>query len=139
MFLITCLHQMDVLCLRERDLLNRFAVEVSQYQKQGESKEYSFVLVRVYLCSLKLPSCLCLSHIVSFWFPGQSYQLAEDLGRAFSDRAILQTFLEAEATVPAGSLKVIFFFLIFPRRYFSGLDLQGSQFLVFPQVKDTDT
>ena len=44
-----------------------------------------------------------LSHY-SFWF--QSYQLAEDLGRAFSDRTILQTFINVEATVPAGSLKV---------------------------------
>lgn len=70
--------QMDAFCLRERDLLNRFAVEVSKYQKQGRSKEHAFIL---------------------------SYQLAEDLGRAFSDRAILQTFLDAEATVPAGSLK----------------------------------
>lgn len=70
--------QMDTFCLRERDLLNRFAVEVSNCQKQGQSKEHAFVL---------------------------SYQLAEDLGKAFSDRAILQTFLDAEATVPAGSLK----------------------------------
>ncbi|KAE8076002.1 hypothetical protein FH972_014679 [Carpinus fangiana] len=70
--------QNDALCLRERDLLNRFAAEISQYQAQGESKEYAFIL---------------------------SYQLAEDLGRAFTERAILQTFIEAEATVPAGSLK----------------------------------
>lgn len=45
-------------------------------------------------------------------FQKQSYQLAEDLGRAFSDRAILQTFLDAEATVPTGSLKVIVLFLV---------------------------
>lgn len=45
-------------------------------------------------------------------FQKQSYQLAEDLGRAFSDRAILQTFLDAEATVPSGSLKVILLFLV---------------------------
>ncbi|XP_050379349.1 acyl-coenzyme A oxidase 3, peroxisomal-like [Argentina anserina] len=70
--------QMDAFCLRERDLLNRFAMEVSQRQKQGESKENSILL---------------------------SYQLAEDLGRAFSDRTILQTFIDVEATVPAGSLK----------------------------------
>ena len=36
----------------------------------------------------------------------QSYQLVEDLGRAFLDRAILQTFLDAEATVSSGPLKV---------------------------------
>jgi acyl-CoA oxidase len=41
-----------------------------------------------------------------FTYPYQSYQLAEDLGRAFSDRAILQTFIDAEANVSAGSLKV---------------------------------
>ncbi|KAM1114222.1 hypothetical protein TB1_046142 [Malus domestica] len=53
-------------------------MEVSQHQKQGESKEYSVI---------------------------RSYQLAEDLGRAFSDRAMLQTFIDAEAALPAGSLK----------------------------------
>lgn len=70
--------QTDAFCLRERDLLNRFAAEVSQFQAQGESKEYAFIL---------------------------SYQLAEDLGRAFAEKEILQTFIQAEATVPAGSLK----------------------------------
>nr|KJB50145.1 hypothetical protein B456_008G155500 [Gossypium raimondii] len=70
--------QMDVLCLRERDLLNRFVAEVSQCQAKGESKEHAFIM---------------------------SYQLAEDLGKAFSDRAILQTFVEAEATLAACSLK----------------------------------
>ncbi|KAF2295041.1 hypothetical protein GH714_031199 [Hevea brasiliensis] len=61
-----------------RDLLNRFAAEISQHQVKGESKEYAFIL---------------------------GYQLAEDLGRAFSDRAILQTYMEAEATVSVGPLK----------------------------------
>ncbi|KAB5512712.1 hypothetical protein DKX38_029740 [Salix brachista] len=70
--------QMNAFCLRERDLLNRFAAEVSLYQSKGKSKEHAFML---------------------------SYQLAEDLGRAFSDRAILQTFIDAEANVTAGSLK----------------------------------
>lgn len=70
--------QMNAHCLRERDLLNRFAAEVSLYQSKGESKERAFIL---------------------------SYQLAEDLGRAFSDRAILRTFIDAEANVSAGSLK----------------------------------
>ena len=37
----------------------------------------------------------------------QSYQLAEDLGRAFSDRAIFQTFVDAETTVTDATLKVI--------------------------------
>ncbi|XVF02074.1 hypothetical protein REPUB_Repub04eG0144800 [Reevesia pubescens] len=70
--------QMDVLCLRERDLLNRFVADVSKFQAKGESKEYAFIM---------------------------SYELAEDLARAFSDRAIFQTFVKAEATVAAGSLK----------------------------------
>ncbi|XP_041005350.1 acyl-coenzyme A oxidase 3, peroxisomal-like [Juglans microcarpa x Juglans regia] len=72
--------QVNAFCLREQDLLHRFATEVSKYQAQGQSKEYAFLL---------------------------SYQLAEDLGRAFSERIILQTFIEAEATVPAGPLKDI--------------------------------
>ncbi|XP_049370545.1 acyl-coenzyme A oxidase 3, peroxisomal-like [Solanum verrucosum] len=68
----------DIFCLRERDLLERFAAEVSQCQAQGKSKEYAFTL---------------------------NYQLAEDLGRAFSDRAVLHTFLDAEASVTSGPLK----------------------------------
>ncbi|CAK9172865.1 unnamed protein product [Ilex paraguariensis] len=72
--------QTNIFCLRERDLLNRFAAEVSQHQGQGESKEHALIV---------------------------SYQLAEDLGRAFSDRAILQTILEAETTLSAGPLKNI--------------------------------
>ncbi|KAH0722059.1 hypothetical protein KY289_005103 [Solanum tuberosum] len=70
--------QNDIFCLRERDLLERFAAEVSQCQAQGKSKEYAFTL---------------------------NYQLAEDLGRAFSDRAVLHTFLDAEAFVTSGPLK----------------------------------
>ncbi|KAK6134299.1 hypothetical protein DH2020_031922 [Rehmannia glutinosa] len=72
------MQQNDIFCLRERDLLNRFAAEVSKYQAQGESKESAFVA---------------------------SYQLAEDLGRAFSDRAILQTFLEAGNNATDAPLK----------------------------------
>ncbi|KAG5579158.1 hypothetical protein H5410_049785 [Solanum commersonii] len=70
--------QNDIFCPRERDLLERFAAEVSQCQAQGKSKEYAFTL---------------------------NYQLAEDLGRAFSDRAVLHTFLNAEASVTSGPLK----------------------------------
>ncbi|XP_077249320.1 putative acyl-coenzyme A oxidase, partial [Tasmannia lanceolata] len=70
--------QTDIVCLRERDLLKRFATEVSRYQAQGESREYAFIL---------------------------SYQLAEDLARAFTDRVMFQAFLEAETAMPAGSLK----------------------------------
>ncbi|CAA2954151.1 acyl-coenzyme A oxidase 3, peroxisomal-like [Olea europaea var. sylvestris] len=72
--------QNDIFCLRERDLLNRFAAEVSQYQAQGESKESAFIV---------------------------SYQVAEDLGIAFSDRAILQSAVEAENNVTDASLKNI--------------------------------
>ncbi|XP_057450686.1 acyl-coenzyme A oxidase 3, peroxisomal-like isoform X1 [Lotus japonicus] len=70
--------QIDLFHLRERDLLRRFAAEVSEYQSHGKSKESAFIL---------------------------SYQLAEDLGRAFSERAILKTFMEAESTLSAGSVK----------------------------------
>ncbi|KAE8727379.1 putative acyl-coenzyme A oxidase 3.2, peroxisomal [Hibiscus syriacus] len=70
--------QMDALCLRERELLNRFVADVSQCLAKGESKEQTF---------------------------NMSYQVAEDLGKAFSDRAIFQTFVEAEATLASGSLK----------------------------------
>nr|XP_043624333.1 acyl-coenzyme A oxidase 3, peroxisomal [Erigeron canadensis] len=72
--------QTEMFCLRERDLLHRFVTEVSQHQTQGESKEHIFTV---------------------------TYQIAEDLGRAFSDRLILQTYLDVESTVPAGSLKNI--------------------------------
>lgn len=49
--------------------------------------------------SLSLPPYVLLSS-------NQSYQLAEDLGKAFSDRAIFQTFIEAEAALSSGPLKV---------------------------------
>ncbi|KAK8363682.1 hypothetical protein V6Z11_A03G181100 [Gossypium hirsutum] len=70
--------QMKALCLRERDLLNRFAAEISHYQAKGLSREHAF---------------------------NMSYQIAEDLGRAFTDRSIFQAFAEAEATLAASSLK----------------------------------
>jgi acyl-CoA oxidase len=38
----------------------------------------------------------------------QSYQLAEDLAKAFTERTILQIFLDDEMNVPDGSLKVYF-------------------------------
>lgn len=70
--------QTDIFFLRERDLLNRFVAEVAAHQKQGRSKEHAFVL---------------------------GHLLAEDLGRAFADKAILLTFIEAEANVSTGPLK----------------------------------
>ncbi|KAJ0989396.1 hypothetical protein J5N97_007752 [Dioscorea zingiberensis] len=72
--------QTDIFCLRERDLLNRFASEVSQLQTQGASKENAMIL---------------------------SYQLAEELGRAFSERSILQTFMEDEINLSTGPLKEV--------------------------------
>lgn len=69
--------QTDVFCLRERDLLKRFALEVSQYQAQGESKENAVLL---------------------------SYQIAEELARTFTERTILQSIVEAEMS-SAGPLK----------------------------------
>ncbi|CAI9089287.1 OLC1v1023839C2 [Oldenlandia corymbosa var. corymbosa] len=72
--------QYGIFCLRERDLLNRFVSDISQRQAEGQSKEQAFVT---------------------------SHQLAEDLGRAFSDRTILQTFMEAETAVTDGSVKRI--------------------------------
>ncbi|KAK1275556.1 Acyl-coenzyme A oxidase 3, peroxisomal [Acorus gramineus] len=38
----------------------------------------------------------------------QSYQVAEDLARAFSERVIFQIFLDTEASFPAGPLKKLF-------------------------------
>ncbi|KAI3985167.1 hypothetical protein MKX01_018794 [Papaver californicum] len=73
--------QMDIFFLRERDLLHRFASEVSQLQAQGESKENAFML---------------------------TYQTAEDLAKAFTERSVLQTFLEAEVAVSDGALKSVF-------------------------------
>ncbi|CAI0385285.1 unnamed protein product [Linum tenue] len=70
--------QITTLRLRERDLLNRFAAEMSQHQSSGVNKEYAFAL---------------------------GYQLAEDLGRAFSDRIIFETFLNDEGTVSTGPMK----------------------------------
>lgn len=70
--------QTDIFCLRERDLLNRFAKEVSSYQKQGQSREQSLMM---------------------------TYQIAEDLARAFADKAILLTFIETESKVSAGPVK----------------------------------
>ncbi|AEE74442.1 putative acyl-coenzyme A oxidase [Arabidopsis thaliana] len=70
--------QTNVFCLRERDLLERFTSEVAQLQGRGESREFSFLL---------------------------SHQLAEDLGKAFTEKAMLQTILDAEAKLPTGSVK----------------------------------
>ncbi|XP_039123252.1 acyl-coenzyme A oxidase 3, peroxisomal-like [Dioscorea cayenensis subsp. rotundata] len=70
--------QTDIFCLRERDLLTRLASEVAQLQTQGESKEIAII---------------------------QSYQLAQELARAFTERTILQTFIEDELNLHTGPLK----------------------------------
>ncbi|KAM7274668.1 hypothetical protein ACFE04_016534 [Oxalis oulophora] len=70
--------QENAFCLRERDLLYRFAALVLQSQKSGKTKENAFIL---------------------------NYQLAEDLGRAFSDRTIFQIIVQTEATASDVSVK----------------------------------
>ncbi|GAB2234719.1 hypothetical protein Droror1_Dr00003984 [Drosera rotundifolia] len=72
--------QTDVFYFRERDLLNRFAAEVSQHLKLRKSREQALLV---------------------------SHQLAEELGRAFADKTIFLAFKEAEEKVTAGSLKNI--------------------------------
>ncbi|XP_039026827.1 putative acyl-coenzyme A oxidase At3g06690 [Hibiscus syriacus] len=72
--------QMDALCSRERDLSNRFVADVAKREAKGESTQQAFL---------------------------RKHQLAEDLSRTFSDRAICQTVIEAEATLPSGSMKDI--------------------------------
>ncbi|KAJ4976191.1 hypothetical protein NE237_001297 [Protea cynaroides] len=69
--------QMDIFCLRERDLLKRFAADVSQREAQ-EGKAYAFLL---------------------------SYQLAEDLARAYTERTVLQAFFESETCLSEGPHK----------------------------------
>ncbi|KAG7645300.1 Acyl-CoA oxidase C-terminal [Arabidopsis thaliana x Arabidopsis arenosa] len=70
--------QKSVFCLRERDLLERFTSEVAELQGRGESREFLFLL---------------------------NHQLSEDLSKAFTEKAILQTVLDAEAKLPPGSVK----------------------------------
>ncbi|CAN0879103.1 Acyl-coenzyme A oxidase 3, peroxisomal [Linum grandiflorum] len=72
--------QITAFRLRERDLLNRFAAEMSRHRSNGVYKDYAFAL---------------------------GYQLAEDLGRAYSDRIIYETFLEGEGTVSTSPLKEV--------------------------------
>ncbi|KAH9309532.1 hypothetical protein KI387_037443, partial [Taxus chinensis] len=62
--------QVDIFHLRERNLLERLAMEISQFVSQGKSTGTAFTM---------------------------SYKLAEDLGRAFSQRAVLDSVISAEA------------------------------------------
>lgn len=70
--------QIDIFLLREQDLLERFAAAVSEHLARGETKEYAFIM---------------------------TYELAEELGKAFSERAILDSFVAAQAKVSDGLLK----------------------------------
>ncbi|KAJ4850820.1 hypothetical protein Tsubulata_037026, partial [Turnera subulata] len=66
---------MDAFRLRERDILNRFAAEVSKHQARGETKLHAIDL------------------------------LSKELSKALSERMILQLCIEAEEGISAGSLK----------------------------------
>jgi len=68
----------DIFHLRERDLLERLATKVSRLVCQGTTTAVAFTM---------------------------SYELAEDLGRAFSERAVLDSFILAETKLVAGSMK----------------------------------
>ncbi|XP_056861480.1 acyl-coenzyme A oxidase 3, peroxisomal isoform X2 [Raphanus sativus] len=70
--------QKNIFSVRERDLLERYTSEVEELQGRGQSREFSFLL---------------------------SHQLSEDLSKAFAEKAILQAVLNAEAKLPAGSIK----------------------------------
>lgn len=48
--LTACRCQMNIFLLRERDLLNQLAAEVSHHQVNGQSKEHAFILVRMHIC-----------------------------------------------------------------------------------------
>ncbi|CAA6661080.1 unnamed protein product [Spirodela intermedia] len=71
--------QTDMLRLRERDLLGRLAKEISDHQARGKERSM-------------LSSC---------------YQVSEELGRAFSDLAVLQTLVEAEMAATDGPVKEV--------------------------------
>ncbi|KAJ4846939.1 hypothetical protein Tsubulata_011496 [Turnera subulata] len=70
--------QIAALRLRERDLLHRFASEVSQHQFWGETKDQAINL---------------------------AYHLYKELSKAFTDRMILQLTIEAEEGISAGPIK----------------------------------
>ncbi|KAG2267198.1 hypothetical protein Bca52824_061753 [Brassica carinata] len=72
------MQQQKNVLLKERDLLERYTCEVAELQER-EKAELSFLL---------------------------SHQLSEDLSKAFAEKAILQAVLDAEAKLPAGSIKV---------------------------------
>jgi len=96
-----------VFCLRERDLLERFTSEVAELQGRGESREFLFLLVSI---SSHITFVSGFSYSNGFFASPlhllQNHQLSEDLSKAFTEKAILQTVLDAEAKLPPGSVKV---------------------------------
>ncbi|KAJ4841802.1 hypothetical protein Tsubulata_021320 [Turnera subulata] len=70
--------QIAALRLRERDLLHRFASEVSLHQLRGETKDQAINL---------------------------AYHLYKELSKAFTERMVLQLTIEAEEGISAGSIK----------------------------------
>ncbi|KAJ4836470.1 Acyl-coenzyme A oxidase 3, peroxisomal [Turnera subulata] len=70
--------QIAAMCLRERDLLYRFAAEVSKHQARGETREQAVHL---------------------------AFQLSKDLSKAFSEHNILKLTIEVEEGLSTGSLK----------------------------------
>ncbi|KAL0723846.1 hypothetical protein Bca4012_038445 [Brassica carinata] len=73
--------QKNAFSIRERDLLERYTSQVEEIQGRGESRELSFLL---------------------------SHQISEDLSKAFTEKAILQAVLDADAKLPIGSIKDVF-------------------------------
>ncbi|KAJ4846937.1 hypothetical protein Tsubulata_011489 [Turnera subulata] len=70
--------QIAALRLRERDLLHRFASEVSNHQFRGETRDHAINL---------------------------AYHLYKELSKAFTERMVLQLTIEAEEGIPAGPIK----------------------------------
>ncbi|KAF3584270.1 hypothetical protein F2Q69_00025982 [Brassica cretica] len=105
---LRCSHfqQKNVFCLRERDLLERYTCEVAELQERGESRELSFLLVSILTKHLVAYTNGILSSFSTSPLCLQSHQLSEDLSKAFAEKAILQAVLDAEAKLPAGSIKV---------------------------------
>ena len=104
--LVFCPQQKNVFCLRERDLLERYTCEVAELQERGKSREFSFLLVSILTKQLVAYTNGILSSFSTSPLCLQSHQLSEYLSKAFAEKAILQAVLDAEAKLPAGSIKV---------------------------------
>ncbi|KAG2324078.1 hypothetical protein Bca52824_006806 [Brassica carinata] len=96
--------QKNAFSIRERDLLERYTSQVEEIQGRGESRELSFLLVSI---SSHITFGLSFSYTnVSLCL--QSHQISEDLSKAFTEKAILQAVLDADAKLPIGSIKDVF-------------------------------